>query len=185
MSMALVNAVCVKTVGPPASVTGGGQRLVYHTYKFMQALHEGVHVRPLFKPQPPSPGGACLLEVNPTVGLAWLAEYVEDALDLPSRKRMIEWNGRRFSQKSDYYWAVGANRFVADALECADVVQAQNHERESALYALAVARSIACGEFSGLFAIGKQTGPDGGVYHMLGPIHENWRIEYQRIGLQT
>jgi hypothetical protein len=169
---------------PPASVTGGGQKLVQATYAFLEKLCEGLEIGQLFKPQPKLPGVACILEVNPTVGLAWLVKSVDNPMQLPARKRLIEWNGRRFKQKSDYYWAVGANRFVADALRYAEVERVQHHERESSLYALAVALCMVRGELSKLYAIGKLTGRDGGVYHMLGPIHESWRNEYLRIGLQ-
>jgi hypothetical protein len=169
---------------PPASVTGGGQKLVQATYAFVEKLCDGLEVRQLFKAQPPPLGEACLLEVNPTVGLAWLVNSVEDPMELPARKRLIERNGRRFKQKSDYYWAVGASGCVADDLRCPEVAQVQHHERESALYALAVALCMVRGEPSKLYAIGKLTGRDGGVYHMLGPIHESWRDEYRRIGLR-
>lgn len=169
----------------PASVVGGGRRLVQATYQFVDALFQGVNYTALCHPVAQATvTGAQLLEVNPPVGLAWLVPCVHNWQDLPSRKRQVTLNGRTFKCKSDYYWAQGANQRVAQAIGCPPVGQVQHHERECSLYALAVAMCFVKNHSAQLVTVGAGTGDDAGVYHVLGPIHQDWQAERQRVGFR-
>jgi hypothetical protein len=127
--------------------------------------------------------GAVVAEVNPTVGMAWLVQQVEDTTKIPSRKKPKAVYGKRFRAKSDFYWALGANARIAKALACQALEGVEDHEHEAALYALAVASSILHPRqgVAETFWIGKQTGQRAGVYHLLGPIHQSWAAERRRI----
>ncbi len=168
-----------------ASVVGGGAALVTASYQLINALTGTVAPTPVFAPVLPAIRGPLIAEVNPTVGMAWLVQQAAKCAQIPSRSRPLQQNGQIYRAKSDYYWSLGANATVAVVLGCPAVGTVVHHEKEAALYALAVATALAPpGIHNGqVLCIGKQSGADGGVYHLLGPIHKSWNSEHERIGL--
>jgi hypothetical protein len=168
-----------------ASVAGGGAALVTATYQIIAALKGTLIPTPIFSPAVPAALGPLIAEVNPTVGMAWLVQQVANCKQIPSRSTPVLQNGRLYRAKSDYYWSIGARATVATVLGCPAVANVLHHEQEASLYALAVATALAQPGLHGshVFCIGKQSGNDGGVYHLLGPIHASWAAENRRIGL--
>ncbi len=120
--------------------------------------------------------GPQILEVNPTLGLAWLVPQLPtDTIPSRSKPKGV------FRAKSDFYWAKGARTIVAKALQVPEVEGVDDHEEIAALYGLAVAMSLAgqTPKKYGTECVGREA---EGVYHVLTPIHREWRQEVTRIG---
>lgn len=169
---------------PPASVVGGGAELVAATYSIMDALAGTSPALPHFDGLLPRSEGPIVAETNPTLGMAWMLPSIQDTGTIPSRKNLVTSGGRTFKAKSDFYWAKGASALVGHALGSSACATLVHHEHEAGLYCLAVAKAI-LGASATVCTIGKTSGADGGVFHLLGPIHPSWDAERRRIGLVT
>lgn len=116
-------------------------------------------------------------ETNPTVGLALLsAPQPCDPGQLPTRKRPLEVDGKKYRAKSDWYWSIGGASVVATILRSPSVRRETHHERQASLYCLATAESIANSE-------AVSVGDDSGIYAFPNGISEGWQKPIQGIGI--
>jgi len=128
-------------------------------------------------------------ETHPTVGLALLLPQ-QDVATLPSRKRprcmTIATDTHApddapfvIRAKSDWYWQLGASRWIAEeALFCPSVAAETDHERIAGLYCLAVAKLLSINP-SNVVAVGT----DDGVYVIPSAVDQSWKDGLNRVGI--
>ena len=103
------------------------------------------------------PESLVVAETNPTVALALMMPRIAVSR-LTSRGRALQFEGRRVTAKSDWYWRHGAGKQAAHALG-ASVSGESDHERCAALLCLAVAsllvrgRVLALGDTRGVYVV--------------------------------
>jgi hypothetical protein len=169
-----VDAACMRAPfagrAVPASVCGGGRDLVAATYRIARAI-TGCDRGPAYRFGPrcdPGVVGPQVFETHPTIGLAIITEMAPVA-EVPSR---------RVQAKSDFYWERGGGRRVEAVIGGPGVAAVRDHDHRAALYALAVAFQVAgvAVNRSLPIVIGKDggSGPDAGVYVLVGPPHSSW-----------
>lgn len=168
---------------PSPVATGDGPKYAAVTDELVRGVFEaaGTAYRPgLWDGD--TAAGLTVCETHPTVGLALLLPK-QDRRTLPTRsaaRRMpVDTPAYRAADapfvraKSDWYWQLGAGRWVADvALGCPAAARELNHERVAGLYCLAVAGLLAAGP-ERVVAVG---GPDG-VYVIPAAVDREWAAD--------
>lgn len=175
----------------PSPVEGGtGRRYTEVTDRIAQALFNaaGVNYHAGLWNGAGVTNQFCVCETHPTVGLALLLPQ-QDVATLPSRKRprritiATDAYGADDSPfvkaKSDWYWQVGACRWIAEeALCCPSVVRETHHERIAGLYCLAVAKLLSA-DPGRVVAVGA----DDGVYVIPAAVDQSWKVGLNRVGI--
>ncbi|MCC6812158.1 MAG: hypothetical protein IT381_32355 [Deltaproteobacteria bacterium] len=131
------------------------------------------------------PDGTIIAETNPTVGLCLLVAK-QDPAKLPSRKRALRIPQRGDSYravraKSDWYWAIGGNAFVADVLGSKEVKEETDHELVAGLYCLAVAQQLAMQAKNKTRAM--VLGDEHGGYVVSSMVAQSWFKAVQAVGV--
>jgi hypothetical protein len=170
---------------PSPVATGDGPRYAEVTDRLARTLHDaaGFEYRAGWWDGRPA-GKLTCCETHPTVGLALLLPP-QDVGSLPSRKRprRLRQKGPWVRAKSDWYWQLGAGRWVAEEMACPTVASQTHHERVAGLYCLAVARRMSAHrpEVPTVAAVG---GPDG-VYVVPSVVDRGWEHGLRRVGVHA
>jgi hypothetical protein len=169
---------------PSAVASGDGPRYTEVTDQLMRALHDAAGAEyPAALWDGRAATGPVVCETHPTVGLALLLPK-QDRATLPTRKaarRLPADNASFVRAKSDWYWQLGAGRWVAEeALRCPAVARETHHERVAGLYCLAVANLLAAAT-PHVAAVGG----DDGVYVIPSVIDRGWEADVERVGVRA
>ncbi len=103
--------------------------------------------------------------------------------DNQKRPRRLREGGSWVRAKSDWYWQLGAGRWVAEEMACPAVTPETHHERVAGLYCLAVARRLSAHrqEVPTVAAVG---GPNG-VYVVPSVVDHGWEDGLRRVGVHA
>jgi hypothetical protein len=170
---------------PSPVATGDGPRYAEVTDRLAKTLHDAagsVYRAGWWDGRPAGKLTCC--ETHPTVGLALLLPPQEvDSLPTRKRPRRLMQDGPWVRAKSDWYWQLGAGRWVAEEMACPAVASETHHERVAGLYCLAVATRLSAhqSEVPTVAAVG---GPDG-VYVVPSVVDRGWVHGLRRVGVHA
>lgn len=132
---------------------------------------------PWFGEGPIPQTGIIVTETNVTTSLA-LALPPLPVEKLPSRARPLRrTKAPLLRSKAEHYWLAGGNRIAAEILDEKSVVGERDTTRSAALWCLALAQAVLCGD-------GALLGDAEGVC-AVGPVHPDWAEEVARVGVQA
>lgn len=132
---------------------------------------------PWFGDGPIPQTGIIVTETNVTTSLAVALPPVP-LEKLPSRPRPLRRaKAPLLRSKAEYYWLAGGNRIAAEILDEKSVATERDATRSAALWCLALAQAVLCGD-------GALLGDGDGVC-AVGPVHPEWVAEVTRVGVHA
>lgn len=170
---------------PSPVATGDGPLYAGVTDRLARTLHEAAGLKYRAGWWDGGPVGRLVCcETHPTVGLALLLPP-QGVDTLPSRKRprRLSQGGRWIRAKSDWYWQLGAGRWVAEELGCPAVATLLHHELVAGLYCLAVARRLSA-HLPDAPAVAAVGSPDG-VYVIPSVVDRGWQDGLRGVGVHA
>jgi hypothetical protein len=162
---------------PMTAIEAPSQRAAEALFDLLDEAAGKGNWAPWFGDGPIPQAGIIVAETNVTTALA-LALPPLPVEKLPSRARPLRRaKAPLLRSKAEHYWLAGGNRIAAEILDEKLLVGERDTTRSAALWCLALAQAVLCGD-------GALLGDGDGVC-AVGPIHPDWAEEIARVGVHA